>query len=54
MLVAKNTCESLEGLVYHTTATGMLSFLGLLNVIRRLIPDFSLIASPLNEHLWKG
>lgn len=52
-VVTKNT-DAVKGFAYPRTQTGLLSFLGLCNVYRRFVPNFTRVAAPLNRILRKG
>lgn len=48
------TAKPIELLQYPAAVSKMLLFLGLCNVYRRFVPNFSALASPLNKKLKKG
>ena len=52
--VASTNLKALEEAKYPTNQTVVRSFLGMCNVYRRFVPNFSRIAAPLNKKLRKG
>ena len=54
LLVAQKTVDAVKGFKLPETQTHIKSFLGLCNVYRRFVPDFTRIAKPLNMLLKKG
>ena len=52
--ISRRATDAIDKALPPRNATGMRSFLGLCNVYRRFVPNFSRITKPLNQRLTKG
>lgn len=51
--VTSNTTDAIGGMKYHTTISLLRSFLGLCNVLRRLVPNYGIISTQFNAKFRK-
>lgn len=54
LAIHNRACDAVEQFKPLRTTTDIRSFLGLCNVFRRFVPNFSRVAAPLNKKLKKG